>query len=759
MGGYAEFLQSKRIVSSASGFDVAEGDLNPMLYPFQKAVTRWALRRGKAAIFADCGLGKTPIQLEWAHRVAQHTGSKVLIVAPLAVSAQTVAEGAKFGIGCRVAVDRSGLAPEISVTNYEKLHHFDPADFGGIVLDESSILKSYEGHYRQRLTEFASGIDFRLCCTATPAPNDTTELINHSEFLDILTGKEILALFFKQDGNTTHKWKIKGHGETDFWRWLASWSVAFRSPDDLGFDGADFVLPELRHFEHVVKANGDAHGTLFAVEARTLSERRAARRASMPERVALAAGLVAAAPDEQWILWCDLNAESEALRKAIPGAVEVRGSDSPEHKAGAMLGFSEGTVRYMVTKPSIAGFGMNWQNCARMAFVGLSDSYEQMYQATRRCWRFGQERPVEVHIVIGEEEGAVRANIERKERQAADMFDNLVEHLQLYQLGAAERQEMAVEYEESEGDDWRMMLGDSFHLLDSLEESSVGLSVFSPPFPGMYAYTNTPADVGNCGSIGELVDHFGQLAPKILHALKPGRHCCVHLTQVPAFKWVDGYIGMKDFRGAVIAMMESAGFIYYGEVCIDKDPQIKAIRTKDRGLLFKTLATDASHLHPALADYLLQFRKPGDPTEPIRAGISRKYGNPDGWVTPEEWIEWAHPVWYAARQGIPGGISETDVLNVRAAREEKDERHLCPLQLGVIERAVLLWSNPGDLVLSPFAGIGSEGVGALKHDRRFLGMELKRSYYESACKFLKEASTTGRRQPRLELKAADGSTA
>jgi hypothetical protein len=390
---------------------------------------------------------------------------------------------------------------------------------------------------------------------------------------------------------------------------------------------------------------------------------------------------------------------------------------------------------------------MNWQNCARMIFVGLSDSYEQQYQATRRCWRFGQERVVQSHIVIGSQEGAVKKNIERKEKLAAEMFANMIEHMNLYQLDAAKRHEMAVEYERAEGDDWLLYLGDSYHLLDNIEENSVGLSVFSPPFPGMYAYTNSAADVGNSRTIEELVTHFEMIAEKLLPVVKPGRHCCVHLTQMPMFKWIDGVIGLRDFRGAVIEMMSRVGWIFYGEVTIDKDPQVKAIRTKDRGLLFKTLATDASHLHPALADYLLQFRKPGENEEPIRAGVSEKYGNKDGWITADEWIEWAAPVWYDRK--------ETDVLNVRDSKDERDEKHLCPLQLWVIERALKLWSNPGDLVLSPFAGIGSEGVAALRYDRRFVGMELKRSYYDVACKNLEATSKHGRLQPRLDLQMVE----
>jgi DNA modification methylase len=414
-----------------------------------------------------------------------------------------------------------------------------------------------------------------------------------------------------------------------------------------------------------------------------------------------------------------------------------------------MLDFAAGRIRVLVTKPSIAGFGMNWQHCSHMAFVGLSDSYEQFYQAVRRCWRFGQHNEVECYIITAETEGAVVKNIERKEAQARDMMDNIVEHMAALSLGGeSSRQEMDYQEDIAHGRDWTLYLGDCIERIKEIGDASVDLSIFSPPFPGMYAYTNSAHDIGNTTSIEEFMTHFAYLAPELLRVTAPGRKCCVHLMQLTAMMSRDGYIGIKDYRGKTIEMMQAAGWIYAGEVTIDKNPQIQATRNKERGLLFKTLATDSSKMRMALADYLIYFVKPGENTHPIRAGISARYENPNGWITEQEWIEWAAPVWYRQTKDYPGGIRETDVLNVLQARETDDERHLCPLQLGVIERAVKLWSAPGETVFSPFTGIGSEGHESIRLGRKFVGIELKKSYWLSAQRNLNKAERE-KEQPTL----------
>ena len=421
---YESFLKSKERKSTSIGFDVDSSDINPKLYPFQNHVVRWALKRGRAALFEDCGLGKTPQQLEWAHHVNQYTERPVMIFAPLAVAEQTAREGKKFGIPVNVCRAQSDVDAGVNITNYHILHHFDPSKFGGIVLDESGILKNYGGHYRKELTRFVNGIQFRLAATATPAPNDLVEIINHAEFLSIASGKEMIALYFIQDGNTTHAWRLRGHAVGPFYKFLAQWCVALRSPADLGYCDKHFKLPKLNIEQHVVDGKV-TEGFLFPIEAQSLADRRLARKESIGARVGLTAELVNES-DRPWLVWCNLNSESEALAKAIPDAVEVNGSDTNEHKIDAMTGFAEGRYRVLVSKPSICGYGMNFQHCSDMAFVGLSDSWEQFYQAVRRCWRFGQKREVTAHVIISEKEGAVVANIERKERQAQVMMENIV---------------------------------------------------------------------------------------------------------------------------------------------------------------------------------------------------------------------------------------------------------------------------------------------------------------------------------------------
>lgn len=420
---YDEFIRRKQQVGCDSGFEPTW--MPDKLFPFQVALTEWAIRKGRAAIFADCGLGKTFMQLVWAENVARKTGGRVLILTPLAVAFQTVKEGEKIGV--EVTHRREGIqaGDRIIVTNYERLHYYKPDDFRGVVCDESSILKSYDGETRKAVTDFMRKRPYRLLCTATAAPNDYIELGTSSEALGELERKHMLAQFFTHDGGETATWRLKGHArEHLFWRWMCSWARAVRKPSDLGFEDGAFVLPPLDVRQHVVKATRPMDGFLFDVPVVGLDEQRKDLRRTIEQRCEMAAELINA-HDRPAVAWCNLNEEGNRLARSIRGAVEVSGSDSEEFKEETFAGFIRGDIRVLVTKPSIGGFGLNLQHCAHQTYFA-SHSYEQYYQAVRRCWRFGQKNPVIVDMVTTDGQNRVVANLQHKADQASTMFDRLV---------------------------------------------------------------------------------------------------------------------------------------------------------------------------------------------------------------------------------------------------------------------------------------------------------------------------------------------
>jgi len=714
---YNDFLATKRLIVESSGLKEKDITLNPMLYDFQRDIVKWTLKKGKAAIFADCGLGKTPMQLAWADVVTNHTGGNVLILAPLAVSKQTEREGDKFGVEVNICREESDIKSGINITNYEMMHKFNPDNFVGICLDESSILKSLSGKIRTDIIARFSETPYRLACTATPSPNDYMELGNHAEFLNVMTQTEMLCTFFVHDGKDTAKWRLKGHAQDEFWKWLSSWAVFIRNPSDLGYDGSDFVLPELStKIEYVESQVSEGH--LFAMPVSTLGERRAARKDSISDRVKLIADHVNSS-DEMFLIWCNFNAESEQLKKAIDGSVEVKGADTSKHKEDSMLEFSCGDIQCLVTKPKIAGFGMNWQKCHNVIFCGLSDSYEQYYQAVRRCYRFGQTEYVKVWIVVSEAETVVVDNVLRKEKLMIEMSNSVIEHTKKEITSNIKGQtRMSDEYktDHKKSVDWEMYLGDCVESMKNIKDDSIHYSIFSPPFSSLYTFSNSSRDIGNCINHGEFYGHLVYLIKELYRVVKPGRAISFHCMNLTTSKQRDGIIGLYDFRGELIRRFVELGWTYHSEVCIWKDPALAMIRTKALGLLHKQVKKDSVRSRNGLADYLVTMRKPGDNLEPI----SHK---------PEDypvglWEKIASPIWMDI---IPG-----DTLQKASARENGDEKHIAPLQLEVIDRALSLYSNPGDMVLSPFAGIGSEGYQALLRGRKYIGMELKESYYNCA---------------------------
>lgn len=419
---YNDFIQNKAFAVKSNGIMIDTSELNPNLFEFQKDIVRWALAKGRAAIFADCGLGKTLMQLEWAEQIRRRKGGNVLIVAPLAVSAQTKQEGVKFGIKVNICASQQDVRSDtVNITNYEKLTHFIGNQFTAIILDESSILKSFNGKLRNEIITMFQKTPFKLACTATPAPNDYMELGNHSEFLGVMTRSEMLSMFFVHDGGQTSKWRLKGHAQDLFWKWVASWSAVIDNPVNLGYTDVDYTLPNLNIKQVIVDGDKPICNTL------SLTERRDARKSSLQLRCKAAADLVNNS-EEQWLIWCDLNSEAELLHKLIYSSVNIQGSDKPELKTSSMLNFAEGKLKYLITKPKIAGYGMNWQNCHNMIFVGLSDSFEAYYQSIRRCWRFGQKYDVNGYIIISAKEGAVKANIERKQAENEHFKQELIKY-------------------------------------------------------------------------------------------------------------------------------------------------------------------------------------------------------------------------------------------------------------------------------------------------------------------------------------------
>lgn len=720
---YEEFIAGKAITPIISGFDVSLEELNESLFDFQRVIVKWALKRGRAAIFADTGLGKTLMQTSWAQSVVDHTDGDVLIVAPLCVAQQTVREGAKFGIDINFCRDQEKAKPGINITNYEMLDKFNLDDFHGIVLDESSIIKNRNGKTRNALISACQSVPYRLSCTATPSPNDFMELGNQSEFLGIMNMAEMLAMFFINDAGDTGTWILKGHGKAKFWEWLSTWACVIRSPTDLGFDGSSYVLPSLNMFDHVVESK--TTDGLFADIAQGLMDRNKARKDSIDDRVEKCAELVNSS-SEQWVIWCHRNEEAEKLTKLIDGSVDVSGSDSIEHKENSVNDFLDGKIRVLVSKPKILGSGMNFQHCHNTAFVGLSDSWEQYYQAIRRFYRFGQDHEVNVHVISAESEGAVVENIRRKEDQNAQIGAEMVKFMSdsmKKEIFGAGQEKMEYIRQVTETPEWTIHNADCIDLASEIADESIDFTIYSPPFESLFAYSNSDRDMGNNKSTDDFRLHYQFFIEQNYRMMKPGRLVVVHCMNLTTSKANDGYIGIRDFRGDIIRAHQKAGFIYHSEVCIWKDPVVAMQRTKALGLLHKTIKKDSSMSRQGLADYLVIFRKPGQ-NEKFISHTAEEF-------PVQMWQKYASPVWF--------DINQSRTLNFRDARDEDDVKHICPLQLDVIERSMNLWTAPGDLVFSPFTGVGSEGYTAVKMGRRFIGSELKPSYYDQAIKNMEHA--------------------
>lgn len=716
---YDEFLSTK-LKGRISGAGISYENKVHQSFDFQRDVAAWALGKGRAAIFGGTGSGKTLIELD----IASNIDGDIAIAAPLNVALQTVEMAEAMGVpNVSYARNDGEVKSRITLLNYERLDDFDLSRFNGFLADESSILKSLDGKTKTKLTERTASVPFRYSFSATPAPNDFMELGNQAEFLGIKTHKEMLAEYFIHDGGSTSKWRLKGHAKEKFWEWLSTFCIMYRMPSDLGYEDRDFVLPQLTITPHFVESEHDSE-MLIPVKM-SLRERQAARRDSVTERVAECVKIIGDSK-EQWIIWCDRNIESETAATEIFGAEEVTGSMSLDEKIDKTHAFVHGKLRMLVTKPKILGLGSNLQNSHNAIFCGLSDSYEMFYQSVRRQYRYGQKHPVNVHIVLSNAEQIVLDNVLRKERDMEEMQSEMIKYI-------ADRNKMELrgeidvsraEYAEAtvKKEDYTMHLGDCVEVMGKMPSESIDHIVFSPPFASLYTYSDSERDMGNVLTYEDFFAHMAFAIEGLYRILRPGRTLAFHCMQYPTQKAKDGYIGIRDFRGDLIRAFRRVGFIFHSEDTIEKDPATQMQRTKALGLLYKQLRKDSVMSRAALLDYLITMRKPGENAVPVSHTIE----------------EFPVAKWQV-RAGIWKDINPSDTLQYMRGKDSSDERHIAPLQLEVIRRSIWMRSNPGEVIFSPYAGIGSEGYVAIEMGRRFIGAELKESYFNRAIENLNNA--------------------
>jgi superfamily II DNA or RNA helicase len=886
---YQEFLNSKKTVVQPAGFDVELTAINPKLFGFQRDIVRWAIWKGRAAIFADCGLGKTFMQLEWARLVMEKTGKPVLIVAPLAVSGQTIHEATKLGVTLsyvRKQLDADGVT--MNITNYEMTDHFHLENYGGIVLDESSILKNFTGKTKQILIRKAQAVNYRLACTATPAPNDHLELGNHAEFLGVMRSNEMIQRWFRNDAMHAGGYVLKAHGADDFWAWVASWAVALRWPSDIGqYNDDGYILPELVFNPHIIavdhmrawdEVDDRGQASLLITGRTSATNMHREKRATLKQRMAKAAELALYhAANDYVIVWCETNIEADELRRLMPEAVEVRGNEPLDIKRQKLEDFSNGKIRLLITKPKIAAHGLNWQHAGTQIWTSITHKFEPFYQGYKRSHRFGRTEPVTCHIVYAESEGDILENLTTKHEAHVEMQTRMVEAMQQNGMSLEIGGHLRIFADNARverGRDWTIYNGDSAVALQNEPDNSLDFIVQSPPFESIYIYSSHVEDLGNSTNHDQFYHQYGYILRDELRRLKPGTYKAEHCKDLPLYRGRDGAMGLDDFPGRLITAHLAAGFWFVGWKTVWKDPVIEMQRTKNAGLLWSSaFCQRAERARQGMADYVLIFQKPipgevapgltasaapvpsmvidrcvdlwanfgeailkpygrmaeddtqyglifsdliphdyqssiarlmdgrnlvirvSDPAQMhvLIAGMKRhdmvfhsRVALTDGtwllvfrkWVEamPEDthvthdlkadshtfignsgpafwnndrdysiqvWQRYASPVWFDL-DGLPMShpdiwvdIDQTNVLNHRIAREDKDEKHICPLQLDLIRKCILQYTRPGDLVGTSFAGVGSEMVTAIKLGRRSVGCELKESYFDLACEHLR----------------------
>lgn len=714
MDDYKKFLKRKKRGIKRSKINVKESDINNILYPFQRHIVMKALKAGKYAIFADCGLGKTYMQTEWARVIHQKTNKPVFILCPLAVAGQTVNEALKLNITINRFNKEVPVLNGIYIANYEQVKDIDSSILGGVVLDESSIIKNFDGKMRTLIIDRFEQTPFKLACTATPSPNDPMELGNHAEFLNVMTRSEVLAMYFVHDGGQTSKWRIKGHAQSEFWSFVSSWATMISKPSDLGFCQDGYDLPELNMFERQIVTPKKENGLLFNETAVSATNFNKELRLTKVERIDEVAKIVNSS-SEKFIIWIKHNDEGQLLRSLIPDAVEVKGSDKPHLKESRLLGFANNEFRVLITKTKIAQFGLNYQNCHNQVFASLDFSFEGLYQAIRRSYRFGQKKSVNVYLITTDTMANVISSIKRKEDQFQAMKLKMNKQINM------KNKKVSDKLNDLNIDGNLLMFGDCVQRIKDVRSNSIGLSVFSPPFAELYTYSDKLEDMGNSKDYNEFLTAFSFLVKELYRVMMSGRNVAVHCMDLPIQKGKEGFIGLRDFSGMILEAFQKVGFIYHSRVTIWKDPVIEMQRTKALGLLHKQVKKDSTMSRVGIPDYIMIFRKDGERNNPVT--------NTD--LPVDLWQKYASPVWY--------DINYSKTLNFTEARSDKDEKHICPLQLETIERLVHLYSNKGDTILTPFAGVGSELYQAIKMDRNAIGIELKDSYFQVACKNVKNA--------------------
>ena len=916
---YKDILSRKMVAHKPTGFEVVSDNLHSMLFDWQKEIVSWSLALGKSAMFEERGLGKTLQQLEWARQVASHSGGRVLIICPLAVANQTIKEAAKIDMKLTYVRSMAEATEPVSITNYDMIKHFDLGQFAGIVLDESSILKSYTGKIKRYLIDECKTVKYKLACTATPAPNDHLELGNHAEWLDIMPSNEMISRWFINDSMEAGGYRLKNYAAKDFYRWMTSWAVFISTPADLNYPDDDYNLPPLEVERHMVEVDQtrafeqvekNGQRRMFLDTAPSATGMWAEKKHTYRDRAQLAANIVNATPDEYHIVWCDTNKEADEMRKLLPQAVEVRGSDSVNEKERKIQLFSDGEVKVIITKGTITGMGMNWQHCRLNTFVSTNYKWEEWYQAIGRTHRYGQERPVKVNMIYSETEQNIIRTLERKGEQHDKMKFAISRELRKSGLQLLRRKEVNVDIgnlplkapdflkgqvnramviNQEFGENWAYYQGDCVNTLRGLPDNSIDHHVYSPPFSTLYIYSDSVADMGNTANDKEFFDSYEFALAEMYRTVKPGRYQAVHCKDLPSYMNSNGYFGLKDFPGEIIRRAENQGWVFQRWVTVWKDPVIEMQRTKNHGLLWKNFTQRAEVTRQGMADFVLIFQKPeiegdsyfdpdvsmpylpddvvararqlwtnereycvydkthlnGNPVkfgffnEPLASYTDDFIGHLEKQVSPSRsvvircmplelrneqgdmvgyhdmagdvierfeqfdfrfrsrialtdgtslivftnwingatdklvqnkpsagwyigknppqfwendrdysiqcWQKYASPVWFDL-EGLPldnkdcwFDINQTKVLNARIARDNEDEKHICPLQLDVIDKCILEYTEPGEIVSSSFGGIGSEGYQALRLQRKAILIELKGSYFLQGVKYLHEA--------------------